>query len=86
MYENNNKLAARQVMGKSLVGQTFYVVCPDDSRYYKTIHIRFNPFNALQPQMSNPVWGGKEDAENLGLNLSTRYFCEIDAITANHFI
>ena len=70
MYEDkNNTLASKQVLGKSLAGQTFYIVCPDDSRYYKTVYMRFNPFtNAIQPMMSNPIYGGKEDAENIGLS------------------
>ena len=59
MYENDgNNFAAKQSWGKSLVGQTFYSKCPDDSRYFKTIYIRFNPFtNAMQPMISNKVYG-----------------------------
>ena len=63
MFENTgNKLAAKQSLGKSLVGQTFYSKCPDDSRYFKTIFIRFNPFtNAMQPMISNKVYGEPPD-------------------------
>jgi len=63
MFENSgNKLAAKQSYGQSLIGQTFYIKCPDDSRYYKTIYIRFNPFtNAMQPMMSNKVYGEPPD-------------------------
>ncbi len=68
MFEDTNKIAAQRTMGRSLAGQTFYNICEDDPRYYRTIYIRFNPFtNAMQPMISNPVWGGKEDAENAGL-------------------
>ena len=63
MFENKgNTLAGKQSYGKSLIGQTFYIICPDDSRYYKTIYIRFNPFtNAMQPMMSNKVYGEPPD-------------------------
>jgi len=63
MFENTgNNFAARQTWGKSLVGQTFYQICPNDSRYYKTIFIRFNPFtNALQPMISNEIYGEPPD-------------------------
>ena len=63
MFENaGNNFAARQSWGKSLVGQTFYTKCPDDSRYYKTVFIRFNPFtNAMQPMISNPIYGEPPD-------------------------
>lgn len=63
MFENTgNNFAAQQKWGKSLVGQTFYVKCTDDSRYYKTIFIRFNPFtNAMQPMMSNAIYGEPPD-------------------------
>ena len=63
MFEaTGNKFAAKQTWGKSLVGQTFYAKCTDDSRYYKTIFIRFNPFtNAMQPMMSNPIYGEPPD-------------------------
>ena len=59
MFEKvGNNFAARQSWGKSLVGQTFYNRCPNDSRYYKTIYIRFNPFtNAMQPMISNEIFG-----------------------------
>lgn len=59
MFEDkNNKFIANQQWGKSLAGQTFYLTCPDNDKYYKTIFIRFNPFtNAMQPMISNPVYG-----------------------------
>ena len=63
MFENSgNNFAAKQSWGKSLVGQTFYTKCPDDSRFYKTIFIRFNPFtNAMQPMISNKIYGEPPD-------------------------
>ena len=58
MFEDSNKLAAQRKMGSSLAGQTFYSICPDNEKYYRTIYIRFNPFtNAMQPMISNPVYG-----------------------------
>ena len=42
----------------SLRGKIFYRRCPDDSRYYRSIRLHFNPFvNKLVPQISNPVMG-----------------------------
>jgi len=42
----------------SMIGRTFWVKCPDDSRYFRTVFIRHNPFtNSLQPMISNPVQG-----------------------------
>jgi len=63
MFEDkNNSIAATQQWGKSLAGQTFYHTCPDNQQYYKTIYIRFNPFtNAMQPMMSNAVFGTPPD-------------------------
>ena len=78
MFENNNeKVSARQTLGKSLAGQTFYNICNDDDRYYKTIYIRFNPFtNALQPMISNAIYGtppdGMEEINPLLLSRLTR--------------
>ena len=47
---------------QSQIGQVYYSKCPDDSRYYKTILIKHNPFtNALQPLMSNPIFGEPPD-------------------------
>ncbi len=49
-------------LGRSLAGQTFYSICPDNENYYMTIFVRFNPFtNALQPMMSNPIYGVPPD-------------------------
>lgn len=63
MFEDkNNKLVSNQKWGKSLSGQTFYHTCPDNPKYYKTIFIRFNPFtNAMQPMMSNAIYGTPPD-------------------------
>lgn len=63
MYEDqNNKNAAQKKMGKSLAGQVFYNTCDDNSDYYRTIFIRFNPFtNAMQPMISNPIYGTPPD-------------------------
>ena len=63
VYEDTkNKNACQQTFGRSLAGQTFYSICPDNENYYKTIFVRFNPFtNALQPMMSNPIYGVPPD-------------------------
>ena len=63
MFEDkNNRIASQQKWGKSLAGQTFYSICPDNDKYYKTIFIRFNPFtNAMQPMMSNAIYGTPPD-------------------------
>lgn len=52
MYED------KRVNKQSQIGKVYYAICPDDSRYYKTIFIRHNPFtNALQPMISNEIMG-----------------------------
>jgi hypothetical protein len=57
----------------SLIGKTFFNICPDNPKYFRTIYIRHNPFtNALQPLTSNPVYGvppaGMEEINPLMLN------------------
>jgi len=43
---------------KDLVGKTFYVLCVDDDKYYRSVYVRYNPFTqSLQPHISNPVYG-----------------------------
>ena len=43
---------------KGLVGKMFYHTCEDDKNYYRSIYVKHNPFtNALQPMISNPVYG-----------------------------
>ena len=50
------------------VNKIYYSVCPDNDNYYRTIRLHKNPFTGnLQSQVSNPVVGGKEQAESLGL-------------------
>ena len=50
------------------VNKIYYSVCPDNDNYYRTIRLHKNPFTGnLQRQVSNPVVGGKEQAESLGL-------------------
>ncbi len=63
MFEDqNNKNVAQKKLGKSLAGQVFYNICDDNSDYYRTIFIRFNPFtNAMQPMVSNPIYGTPPD-------------------------
>ena len=47
---------------ESHIGQIYYVKCPNDSRYYRTVRIQRNPFTGnLQTQMSNPVMGVPPD-------------------------
>jgi hypothetical protein len=42
----------------SNIGKTYYTLCPDNPKYYRTIFIKHNPFtNTLQPMVSNPVYG-----------------------------
>jgi len=43
---------------KDLVGKTFYVLCPDDDKYFRSVYVRYNPFTqSLQPYISTPVAG-----------------------------
>jgi len=42
----------------SMVGKTYYITCLDDTRYFRSVYVRYNPFTqALQPHISNPVMG-----------------------------
>jgi hypothetical protein len=57
----------------SMIGKTFYALCPDNEKYYRSIYVRHNPFsNHLQPMISNPVYGvppeGLEPISPLMLN------------------
>ena len=45
-----------------LIGKVFYHVCDDDSNYFRTVRLHFNPFsNSIQKQVSNPVYGTPQD-------------------------
>ena len=47
---------------QSQIGQVYFHRCPDNPNYYKTILIKHNPFtNALQPLMSNAIYGEPPD-------------------------
>lgn len=42
----------------SAAGKVFYILTPDDNRYYRTVYVRYNPFTqTLQPFVSNPIYG-----------------------------
>ena len=46
----------------SLIGKEFYVKCPDDERFFKTVYLKRNPMTGnMQTQMSNPVYGEPPD-------------------------
>lgn len=46
----------------SHVGKSFYIICPDNEKYYRVVHIKRNPFtNALQPLIANPTYGVPPD-------------------------
>ena len=49
----------------SLIGNTYYKTCPDDSTAYRTIRVARNfATGNIQTFVSNPVWG---DPKSLGL-------------------
>ncbi|MDC3046676.1 hypothetical protein OA165_00100 [Prochlorococcus sp. AH-736-A21] len=49
------------------INKIYYSICSDNENYYRTIRIHRNPFTGnLTSQVSNPVIGGKEQAESLG--------------------
>jgi len=40
------------------VGKSYYITCPDNGDYYRTVYIRYNPFTQnLQPMVSNALYG-----------------------------
>ena len=42
----------------SQIGKIYFHRCEDNPKYFRSIRIAHNPFtNALQPQVSNPVYG-----------------------------
>jgi len=58
MYDNPRNHVDIKNIHKGLIGQTFYIRCPDDERYYKTVYISWNPWKQVpQVHMSNPVYG-----------------------------
>ena len=47
---------------ESEIGKIYFVMCPDDSRYYRTVRIHRNPLTGNnQTQLSNPVMGVPPD-------------------------
>ena len=47
---------------ESQIGQIYFVKCPDDNRYYRTVRIHRNPMTGHnQSQLSNPVMGVPPD-------------------------
>lgn len=46
----------------SHVGKTYYALCPDNNKYFRTVFIKRNPFTqSLQPLISNPIYGVPPD-------------------------
>ena len=47
------------------VNKIYFVKCPDNSDWYRTVRLQRNPMTGnLQSQLSNPVYG---NPENLGI-------------------
>ena len=61
----------------SLFGKEFYVICPDNENYFRTVFFRKNPFTgALQTMLSNPVFGSvPEGIPEMPANLLSRLNC-----------
>jgi hypothetical protein len=63
-----------------LRGKTFYVICPDNNKYYRTIYVRYNAFtNALIPMISNPVYGIPPDGLEPIAPTAISYLMKINA-------
>ena len=46
----------------SLIGKEFYVRCPDNSKYFRTVYIKRNAITGnMQSSLSNPVYGEPPD-------------------------
>ena len=51
-----------QRITNGMIGKVFYHKCEDNTNYYRTIRLHFNPFsNSIQKQVSNPVYGEPPD-------------------------
>ena len=49
-------------MNQSLNGRTFYQICPNNDKFYKTIFVKLNQFTgALQPYISEAIEGTPPD-------------------------
>ena len=49
-------------MNQSLNGRTFYQICPNNEKFYKTIFVKLNQFTgALQPYISEAIEGTPPD-------------------------
>ena len=61
----------------SLFGKEFYVICPDNENYFRTVYFRRNPFTGgLQTMLSNPVYGTpSEGIPEMPANLLSRLNC-----------
>ncbi len=58
----------------SQIGKIYYQICPDDSRYFRTIRIHHNAWTgANQPQISNPFfWEPPEELDPIPPLMLTR--------------
>ena len=68
------------------VGKVFYILCPDDDRYCRTVFIRRNPFNnTLTPNLSNPVMGIPPDGMPAIHPLMLQRLSRIQPMTTNPY-
>ena len=61
----------------SLIGKEFYVICPDNSNYFRTVYFRRNPFSGqVQSMLSNPIYGSiPPGIPEMPANLLSRLNC-----------
>ena len=57
MYNERNHVDIQNIH-KGRIGKTFYIRCPDNKDYYKSVYISWNAWKQVpQVHMSNPVYG-----------------------------
>ena len=55
---DNISLLDQKQFYKFLLNKSFYILCPDDENYYRTLYCKWNIFtNSPQILTSNPIYG-----------------------------
>lgn len=72
------------------IGRLYYILCPDDQRFYRSVYIKANPLSsarAVQALVSNPVMGvPPSELEQISPAQLTRYMNSGNSFDLNAMI